>query len=107
MGLIVVLFLALIPLFAGTLAAQRPDSLGEEVRKYVAVDTVALALTNALLIDGTGSEPKPDQTVLIRNGRIQAVGPAAQVRVPSGVRTMDLKGHTLIPGLVGMHDHLF
>jgi imidazolonepropionase-like amidohydrolase len=97
----------LIPLLSGTLWAQRPDSLGEEVRKYVAVDTAAIALTHVLLIDGTGAEPRPDQTVLVRSGRIEAVGPAAEVRVPAGVRTLDLKGHTLIPGLVGMHDHLF
>lgn len=99
--------LALVPLLVGTLSAQRPDSLGEEVRKYVAIDTAALALTHVLLIDGTGAEPRPDQTVLVRSGRIEAVGPAAEVRVPPGVRTLDLKGHTLIPGLVGMHDHLF
>jgi imidazolonepropionase-like amidohydrolase len=89
------------------LSAQRPDSLGEETLKYVSVDTAALALTHVLLIDGTGAEPKPDQTIVIRNGRIAAVGPAAQVSVPSGVRTLDLKGHTLIPGIVGLHDHLF
>ncbi|HZN98011.1 MAG TPA: amidohydrolase family protein [Gemmatimonadales bacterium] len=99
--------LAIVPLLVGTLSAQRPDSLGEEVRKYVAVDTAAVALTNVLLIDGTGSEPRKDQTILIRNGRIEAVGPAAETRIPAGVLSMDLKGHTLIPGLVGMHDHLF
>jgi imidazolonepropionase-like amidohydrolase len=77
------------------------------VRKYVAVDTMTLALTHVLLIDGTGTEPKKDQAVLIRSGRIASVGPAAQVRIPAGTRTMDLSGHTVIPGLVGMHDHLF
>jgi imidazolonepropionase-like amidohydrolase len=99
--------LALVPLLVGTLSAQRPDSLGEEVRKYVALDTAAVALTHVHLIDGTGAEPKSNQTVLIRDGRIAAVGPAAEIRVPQGVRTMDLNGHTVIPGLVGMHDHLF
>jgi imidazolonepropionase-like amidohydrolase len=92
---------------AGPLAAQRPDSLAEEVRQYVAVDTDALALTNVLLIDGTGSGPRTGQTVLIRGGKIAAVGPASSVRPPAGARTMDLAGHTLIPGIVGMHDHLF
>jgi imidazolonepropionase-like amidohydrolase len=99
--------LALVPLLARTLPAQRPDSLAEEVRKYLAVDTVAVALSHVLLLDGTGAEPKPDQTILIRNGRIAAVGPSADVRIPDGVRTMDLKGQTVIPGLIGMHDHLF
>jgi imidazolonepropionase-like amidohydrolase len=77
------------------------------VRKYVALDTAAVALTQVQLVDGTGTEPKSNQTVLIRNGRIAAVGPAAEIRVPPDVRTMDLKDHTVIPGLVGMHDHLF
>jgi imidazolonepropionase-like amidohydrolase len=98
---------ALLPLATRALPAQRPDSLSEEVRKYVAVDTTAIALTHATLLDGTGAESQTDQTVLIRNGRIAAVGPAAEIRVPQGVRTMDLNGHTIIPGMVGMHDHLF
>jgi imidazolonepropionase-like amidohydrolase len=91
----------------GPLSAQRPDSLSEEVRQYVAVDTGVVALSNVLLIDGTGAEPRPGQTVVIRAGKIAAVGPATSVRPPAGARTMDLAGHTLIPGIVGMHDHLF
>ena len=92
---------------ATPLAAQRPDSLSTEVRKYVAVDTGVVALTNVLLIDGTGRPPQPGQTVVVRDGRIAAVGPASSVRPPAGAHTVDLAGHTLIPGIVGMHDHLF
>jgi imidazolonepropionase-like amidohydrolase len=88
-------------------AVQRPDSLGAQVKEYVRVDTAVLALTHVLVIDGTGSAPRPDQTLLIRDGKIAEVGPAQTVRVPAGVRTMDLSGSTVIPGLVGMHDHLF
>ena len=95
------------PALVGPLSAQRPDSLSEEVRQYVAVDTGVVALSNVLLIDGTGAEPRPGQTVVIRAGKIAAVGPATSVRPPAGARTMDLAGHTLIPGIVGMHDHLF
>jgi imidazolonepropionase-like amidohydrolase len=98
---------ALGPILSHTLPAQRPDSLGEEVQKYVTVDTAALALTHLQLLDGTGGDPKTDQTIVIRDGRIAAIGPAGQVTIPAGVRTMDLTGHTVIPGLVGMHDHLF
>src|SRR6478672_1038665 len=101
------LLLALATSPAAMLLAQRPDSLAEEVRKYVSVDTGAVALTHVLLIDGTGSAPKADQTVLVQNGRIAQVGPAASVRAPAGAVTMDLNGHTLIPGLIGLHDHLF
>jgi imidazolonepropionase-like amidohydrolase len=89
------------------LAAQRPDSLAAAVREYVVVDTTVVALTHVLLVDGTGGAPKPDQTIIIRAGRISELGPAASVRVPDGVRVMDMSGSTVIPGIVGMHDHLF
>ena len=89
------------------LAAQRPDSLAAQVREYVAVDTALLALTHVLLVDGTGAAPKADQTIVIRAGRIAAVGPAASVQIPAGARIMDMGGSTVIPGLIGMHDHLF
>ena len=103
------LFVTLAPLLlaATPLPAQRPDSLSDEVRKYVAVDTGLVALTHVLLVDGTGAAPAGDQTIVIRNGRIADVGPAARVAVPVGAVTMDLGGHTVIPGLIGMHDHLF
>jgi imidazolonepropionase-like amidohydrolase len=99
--------LAFVPLLITTLPAQRPDSLAEEVRKYVAVDTAVVVLTHVLLLDGTGGAPASDQTIVIRNGRIAQVGSATQVQIPDGARTMDLNGHTVVPGLVGMHDHLF
>jgi imidazolonepropionase-like amidohydrolase len=89
------------------LAAQRPDSFAANVREYITVDTSLLALTHVLLVDGSGAAPKSDQTVVIRAGRIVAVGPTASVPIPSGAQTMDLSGSTVIPGLIGMHDHLF
>src|SRR3989441_1982719 len=89
------------------LAAQRPDSLAAQVREYVTVDTSLLALTHVLVVDGTGGAPKTDQTIVIRAGRIATVGPAASVQIPAGARVMDLSGSTVIPGLIGMHDHLF
>src|ERR687888_1494050 len=89
------------------LVAQRPDSFAAGVREYITVDTALLALTHVLLVDGSGAAPKSDQTVVIRAGRIVAVGPTASVPIPSGAQTMDLSGSTVTPGLVGMHDHLF
>jgi imidazolonepropionase-like amidohydrolase len=102
---------ALVALAApGLRAQQRPPaspSLSEEVRQYITVSEPVVALTNVTVIDGTGSPPSADQTVVIRNGTIAEVGPTARVRVPSDARTLDLHGHTVIPGLVGMHDHLY
>ena len=44
--------------------------------------------------------------VLVENDRITAVGPAAQLTLPVGVRTLDLPGLTLLPGLIEGHSHL-
>src|SRR5207245_10088431 len=82
-----------------TLAAQRPDSLAAEVRQYTIVDTAVVALTHVLLVDGTGATPKPDQTIVVRDGRIAEVGPAASVPVPRAAGSRELRGATGIPGL--------
>src|SRR6266496_3890306 len=89
------------------LTAQRPDSFTAQVREYITVDTSLLALTHVLLVDGTGAAPKADQTIVLRAGRIVSVGPSSATLIPDGAKTLDLSGSTVIPGLVGMHDHLF
>src|SRR2546422_7787931 len=89
------------------LTAQRPDSFTAQVREYITVDTSLVALTHVLLVDGTGAAPKPDQTIVIRAGRIVSVGASSAVLIPEGTKTLDMSGSTVIPGLVGMHDHLF
>ena len=87
--------------------AQRAALLGERVRPFVSVSEPVVALVHVQVIDGTGAAPRSDQTVVIRDGKIAEVGPSARVTVPQGARVMDLSGHTVIPGLVGVHDHLF
>jgi imidazolonepropionase-like amidohydrolase len=67
--------------------------------------TRAYAITGAMLIDGTGAAPIPDATVIIREGKIDAVGPRAQVTVPKGMTVIDAHGATLMPGLWEMHAH--
>ena len=89
-------------LAAAILPAQ---SLTNDVKAFVSVDAPVVALTHVRVIDGTGAPAREDQTVVISGGKIQAVG--ASVAVPSGAKVMDLAGYTVIPGLVGMHDHLF
>ncbi|HEY6136493.1 MAG TPA: amidohydrolase, partial [Thermoanaerobaculia bacterium] len=88
------------------LAAQRP-TLPATVTQYVAVDTPVVALTHVRVIDGTGAAPKEDQTLIIRDGNILAVGPARSTKVPDGAQVMDLTGKSVIPGLVMMHEHLY
>lgn len=66
-----------------------------------------IALTHVQLIDGTGAPVLANQTIIIRDGRIESLGDATSTPVPAGYETLDLPGHTVIPGLVGMHEHLF
>jgi imidazolonepropionase-like amidohydrolase len=89
------------------LAAQTVNSLSPDVRQYVAVSEPAIALTNVRVVDGTGAAPVEAQTIVILDGKIASVTPASQAKVPAGARTMDLGGHTVIPGLVGLHNHTF
>jgi imidazolonepropionase-like amidohydrolase len=81
--------------------------LAQQPTNFVSVPDSVVALTNVTVIDGTGAAPKRTQTIVIQNGRIADVGAATSVRIPAGARTMDLAGSTVIPGIIGMHDHLF
>jgi hypothetical protein len=96
----------LLSALAVTAEAQRP-TLSSNVRQFVSVDTSVVAITNVLLFDGTGAAPAARQTVIVRDGRIAEVGPTARIRVPAGAQTIDGNGHTLIPGIMGLHDHLY
>src|SRR5581483_9950575 len=93
-------------LIASSAAAQRPI-LSSNVRRYVAIDTPTVALTHVRVIDGTGSPPRENQTLIIRDGRIAQLGDAASIPVPAGARVLDLTGKSVIPGLVMLHEHLY
>jgi imidazolonepropionase-like amidohydrolase len=64
------------------------------------------AFTGARVIDGTDRAPIDNATILVRDGRIVAVGPAAGVTVPAGAQRVSLAGKTVIPGLVNAHGHV-
>jgi hypothetical protein len=76
-------------------------------KPFVAVDAPVIALEHVRVIDGTGAPALENQTIVIDHGKIAAIGPAASTAVPAGAQALDLSGHTVIPGLVGMHEHLF
>jgi enamidase len=86
------------------LLAQQPN---QGVRQFVSVSDSIVALTNVRVIDGTGSAPRAGQTIVMRGGTILSVGDAASAKVPTGARTMDLSGRTVMPGYVMLHEHLF
>ena len=99
-------FLTAFVLATAPLGAQARD-LAPPLKPYVTVNEPVVALTNARVIDGTGAPVKDGQTIVIRGEKIAAVGPAASVSVPAGARTIDLAGKTVIPGIIGLHDHMY
>lgn len=88
------------------LAAQRAP-IAPAVRSFVRVDTSVVALINVRIIDGTGAAPRDGQTLVIRDGRIAAMGASGSVSIPAGAQTLDLAGKSVMPGLVMAHEHLF
>ena len=81
--------------------------LSPQVKEFVKVDAPVVALTHVRVIDGTGAPAREDQTLIVSHGKIGSVGDAASASVPKDARVLDLHGYSVIPGLVGMHDHMF
>ena len=86
---------------------QAASKLAPDARAFVKEDAPVLALTHVRVIDGTGMAPRREQTLVIRDGKIAALGDAANTKIPEGAKVLDLSGRTIIPGLVGMHDHMY
>ena len=84
--------------------AQGPNA---DRQQFIRAEAPVVALTHVRVIDGAGAAPLEDQTIVISDGKITAITPAASARVQSGALILDLKGYTVLPGLVGMHDHMF
>ena len=82
--------------------AQAPDR-----QQFIRTEAPVIALTHVRVIDGTGAAPKDDQTIVVSDGKIQSVEPSSSAKVPANAQTMDLTGYTVLPGLVGMHNHMF
>ena len=82
--------------------SQTPD-----LQQYIRTDAPLIALTHVRVIDGTGTAAQDDQTIMISGGKIQSVGAASALKPPANAQTLDLSGYTILPGLVGMHDHMF
>lgn len=83
-----------------------PYSSSDYTKSFISIDTVKIALVNATIIDGTGIPSKASQTVLIEHDRILAVGKADELKIPKDYYTIDLSNKTLIPGIVGTHNHM-
>ncbi|MBV9958317.1 MAG: amidohydrolase family protein [Acidobacteria bacterium] len=82
-------------------AQQAPD------RQFIRVEAQALVLTHVRVIDGTGAAALEDQTLVISGGKIQSIEASRTAKAPANAQVLDLNGYTVLPGLVGMHDHMF
>jgi imidazolonepropionase-like amidohydrolase len=84
---------------------QEVLDLADLDHKVLPEATGAFAIVGARLIDGTGSPALENSTVVVHDGRIAAVGPAASVKLPAGTRIIHAEGKSLLPGLWEMHTH--
>lgn len=100
--------LGFISLLPAIVSAQAPrPRLSADVRQYVTVDAPVVALTHVKVIDGTGAAARDDQTIIVADGKIRSVGDAATAQVPADARVMDLRGYSVMPGFVMVHEHMF
>lgn len=83
------------------------QTLSPAVQAFVKVDAPVVALTHLRVIDGTGAAAREDQTVVLSKGKIVSLGDASAASVPKEALVIDLHGYTVIPGIVGMHEHMF
>src|SRR2546427_13299375 len=82
------------------------QTISLQVHQFVKVDAPVGALTHVRVIDGTGASARDDQTVILAKGQIVSVADAGPASVSKNAQVLDLHGYSVIPGLVGMHDHL-
>jgi imidazolonepropionase-like amidohydrolase len=93
-------------LFSGTAYAQSPE-LGPAVRGYVKVQAPKIVLMHVRVIDGTGAATVDDRNVTIENGKISSIGEGTDVASSGDTTALNLRGYSVMPGIVGMHNHLF
>ena len=100
------LLVAVSVLSLAALDAQQP-ALAPGVQKYVRVNSPKVVLAHVGIIDGTGKPAIEDQNVTIEGGKITAIQAGADVAGTPGTTVLALHGYSVMPGIVGMHDHLY
>jgi imidazolonepropionase-like amidohydrolase len=105
------LFLAIGVGFAqNSLSAPAPSAapkFSDAVKPYIRYSTPRIVLEHVRVIDGSGKDAVEDRNVIIKNGKITAIQPGSDVHGDADTTVLDMHGHTVLPGLVGMHNHLY
>src|SRR6185369_10722805 len=90
--------------FSPAIAQQPPAN---PLAPFIKIQAPVVALVHARVIDGSGAPSREDQTLVIRDGNIAALGDSARTPPPAGATIVDLTGKSVLPGLVMMHEHLY
>src|SRR3984885_2988913 len=91
--------------FVGRAGADGMSALAEVSKGISGSRASTIAIVGGSLTEGTGAAPIADAAVVIRKGRILAVGPRSKVRIPKHANIVDAHGKTILPGLWDMHAH--
>lgn len=101
------LSVALFAFLASAAAQAAPPGFSDEVKAYIRYATSRIVLTHVRVIDGSGKAAQDDRNVVIEGGKIAAIQPGADVAATASTTVLDLRGHTVLPGIVGMHNHMY
>lgn len=66
-----------------------------------------IALINGTLIDGTGKEPLKNSVVIVKENKITSVGKVGTIKIPKEAKVINIKGKTILPGIINAHAHVF
>jgi hypothetical protein len=91
-------------LLIATIAVAQTQKAGD-VAPFISIDAPVLVLNHVRVIDGTGAAAVEDQAVVISDGKILSIGAAGAAQIPQGAQVLDRSGYSVMPGIVGMHDH--
>ena len=82
-------------------------TLSPDVLRFVRVQSPTVVLTHVRIIDGTGAPAVADRNLVVENGRITKIEAGADVADSPGTTVLSLAGYSVMPGIVGMHNHLY
>jgi imidazolonepropionase-like amidohydrolase len=94
-----------LPLFISAHAKEQINALEEYTEKLKGPQAATLALVGGDVIDGLTDVTQKDMVVIVKEGRIAAMGSRSTMKIPEDAKVIDVSGKTLMPGLWDMHAH--
>jgi imidazolonepropionase-like amidohydrolase len=91
--------------FVGRAGTDGMAALADLSKGIAGSRSATLALVGGTLVDGTGRSALSDTAILVRDGRIVAIGPRSHTKIPKNAEVVDARGKTILPGLWDMHAH--